>query len=378
LAWRTTGEGERVSTLERVAERNSKADVPYEPLKNKVALLLDGATEEGHSLALSLAERGADMAIIYRQANAFQARETRRLVEAAGRKCVIVPAHDDLALSKEALLLATSQLGRLDIFIDFSSPPKEDDESPANARDVAEKNNSVEYIGPFTNLEIISAALDQIMQADLIEDQESVPNTSIRSSNEEMRVSQELMNKPVISVNEGREVGKVQGFYLDQNLTRLTAINLGSEGLLSRKENLVKWPDVVTLGEDAVLIKDANCVMNTAEMAGIENMVSRDEISGRAIDTPGGTKIGQIGDIVIDEKAAIIGFALSRSYVAGPIADNRAISRKAVIDIGNEDDVMTADMKEAEKAELQIVYEGFFAEPSVSPTQEDEAVATAD
>lgn len=362
--------------MEQKAKRNSKTDVPQEPLKSKVVLLLDGATKEGHSLALSLAERGADMAIIYRQAHAQQARETRRQVKATGRKCVIVPAHNDIALSKEALLLATSQLGRLDIFIDFSSPP-EDVEYPANAKDDAEEKNGAEYRGPFTNIEMMSAALDQMMHAGLKKDQDDVPNRNARS-NKEMRVSQELMNKPVISVNEGREVGKVQGFYVDQNLTRLVAINLGSEGLLSRKENLVKWPDVVTLGEDAVLIKDANCVMNKAEIADFENLVSRDEISGRAIDTPGGTKIGQIGDIVIDEKAMIAGFALSRSHVSGPIADNRAISRQAVVDIGNDDGVMTANMKEAEKADLQIVYEGFFAEPSVSPTQSDQAAATVD
>lgn len=190
-----------------------------------------------------------------------------------------------------------------------------------------------------------------------------------------MRVAQELMNKPVISVNEGREVGKVQGFYVDQNLTRLIAINLGSEGLLSRKENLVKWPDVVTLGEDAILIKDANCVMEAKEMENSEDLMSRDELSGRAVDTPGGTKIGQIGDIVFDDKATIAGFALSRSHVSGPIATSRAISRKAVVDIGNEDGVMTADLSEAEKADLQIVYEGFFAEPSVSPTRSEEAAS---
>lgn len=191
-----------------------------------------------------------------------------------------------------------------------------------------------------------------------------------------MRVTQELVNKPVISTNEGREVGKVQGFYADRNLTHLMAINLGSQGLLSRKENLVKWSDVVTLGEDAILIKDAGCVIDMAEMEDVDNLISRDELSGRAVDTPGGTKIGQIGDIVVDEKATIVGFALSRSHVSGPIAANRAISRKAVVDIGNEDGVMTADLREAEKAELTIVYEGFFAEPSVSPAQPAEAAIT--
>ncbi|MGD2078818.1 MAG: PRC-barrel domain-containing protein [Chloroflexota bacterium] len=192
-----------------------------------------------------------------------------------------------------------------------------------------------------------------------------------------MRVAQELMNKPVISVNEGREVGKVQGFCIDQNLTHLVAISLGSEGLLSRKETLIKWPDVVTLGQDAILVKDANSVMEKDEIEDFENLMRRDEIKGRSIDTPGGTKIGRIGDIILDDKAMIAGFALSQTHVSGPIADNRAINRKAVIDLGNQDGAMTIDLSEAEKADLQIVHEGFFAEPSVSPNQSVEATSKA-
>ena len=185
----------------------------------------------------------------------------------------------------------------------------------------------------------------------------------------EMRVAQEIMNIPVISANDGQEVGKVKGFYIDQNLTHLLAISLGSEGLFSRKETLIKWPDVVTFGQDAILIKDADCVIETSEVENFEEFVERDEIGGRSVETPGGTKIGRVGDLIFDEKAMISGFALSQIYVSGPIAANRAVSRKAVVDVGNEDGIMTADLSEAEKDNLQIVYEGLFAEPSVNPTE---------
>ncbi|MFN2224395.1 MAG: PRC-barrel domain-containing protein [Candidatus Promineifilaceae bacterium] len=184
-----------------------------------------------------------------------------------------------------------------------------------------------------------------------------------------MRVAQEIMNVPVISANDGQEVGKVKGFYIDQNLTHLLAISLGSEGLFSRKETLIKWPDVVTFGQDAILIKDADCVIETSEVENFEEFVERDEIGGRSVETPGGTKIGRVGDLIFDEKAMISGFALSQIYVSGPIAANRAVSRKAVVDVGNEDGIMTADLSEAEKDDLQIVYEGLFAEPSVNPTE---------
>jgi sporulation protein YlmC with PRC-barrel domain len=110
-------------------------------------------------------------------------------------------------------------------------------------------------------------------------------------------------------------------------------------------------------------------VIETSEVENFEDFVERDEIGGRSVETPGGTKIGRVGDLIFDEKAMISGFALSQIYVSGPIAANRAVSRKAVVDVGNEDGIMTADLSEAEKDDLQIVYEGLFAEPSVNPTE---------
>jgi uncharacterized protein YrrD len=348
------------------------------PLKDKVALLFDGTHTGGRALAVSLAEYGADVAIVYRQAHAKNAHVTKELVEAKGRRCLIIPAQvNDESFSNDVVQQTINTLGRLDIFIDYSSLPSDDVGSADKANNMKSRDNNGRT-DPFTNVEIISAALDQMVNIDQTntQDNKTNPRTNLRSD-KEMQVAQELINIPVISINEGQEVGKVQDFYLDQNLTRLVAIYLGSEGLLSRTETLVSWSDVVTLGRDAILIKDANSVVETAEVEEIETYIRRDDIEGRPIDTPGGTKIGRIGDIVLDEEAKVAGFSLSQTYVSGPIAANKAISRTAIVDTGNEDGMMTADLSEAEKADLQVVYEGFFGEPSVSPTESEEASTEA-
>ncbi len=182
-----------------------------------------------------------------------------------------------------------------------------------------------------------------------------------------MRLAQELIGKAIISVEEGQELGKVQDFFLDRDLTELAAVYLGSEGLLSRKESFIKWSDVVTLGQDAIMVKDAGCVIEATDVSeGIESYIRRDEIRDRPVDTPGGTKIGHVGDVILDGGAKIAGFTLSQTFVSGPIAENRAISRAAVVDTGHEDGVMTANLSEAERANLQVAYEGLFAKPSVS------------
>jgi hypothetical protein len=94
-------------------------------LENKVAMLYDGSNEDGRFLAISLASRGADIAIVCRKDTIDHARETKRLVEAEGRRCLIVPLEEDKVLSKELIRKTTSTLGRLDIFIDSSLPDPE-------------------------------------------------------------------------------------------------------------------------------------------------------------------------------------------------------------------------------------------------------------
>jgi NAD(P)-dependent dehydrogenase (short-subunit alcohol dehydrogenase family) len=107
------------------AKSQSEQAVPVTTLENKVAMLYDGSNEDGRFLAVSLASRGADIALVYRKGHLEHARETKRLVEAEGRRCLIVPLHEGKVLSRDLIQQTTSTLGRLDIFIDSSSPPIE-------------------------------------------------------------------------------------------------------------------------------------------------------------------------------------------------------------------------------------------------------------
>ncbi len=91
-----------------------------EPLTGKVALLFAGVEDDGHSIAVSLAQQGADVALVYRRVG--RARETKELVEAEGRRCLIIPAQpSDKPFAREAIRRTARTLGQPDIFIDYSS-----------------------------------------------------------------------------------------------------------------------------------------------------------------------------------------------------------------------------------------------------------------
>ena len=49
-----------------------------------------------------------------------------------------------------------------------------------------------------------------------------------------MRLGRSLIGNPVYNNQDGRTLGKVEDLYLDRDLTLVTAVYLGSEGLLKR------------------------------------------------------------------------------------------------------------------------------------------------
>jgi len=164
-----------------------------------------------------------------------------------------------------------------------------------------------------------------------------------------MRLGKDLTGKPIISITDGRLVGYAKDVYVNQDLYWITGIFTGSEGLISRKSKLIQRDNVVVFGIDAILVKDADVETHNKDLDEADKWLRLEKLRGRGVDTPGGTKVGTIGDIMIGEGGEITGFALSRVFVEGPVADKGTLPRSAVIDTGQVDGLMTVDLVKVEQ-----------------------------
>jgi len=99
-----------------------------------------------------------------------------------------------------------------------------------------------------------------------------------------------------------------------------------------------------------VLVKTAGVVTDDTELAAAKNWLRRDKVAGRDVDTPGGTRLGVLGDVLVDATGRVTGFALGRVFVEGPVAEKRIIDRSAVLDTGSVDGRMTVDLSRLESA----------------------------
>ncbi len=164
-----------------------------------------------------------------------------------------------------------------------------------------------------------------------------------------MRLGKDLIGKSIISVTDGRLLGVVKDLYINDQLYWLTGIHIGTEGILKRKTRLIPRDSVVVFGIDAILVKNADVIIEDKEVPEAEAWLRLSKLKGRGVDTPGGTKVGAIGDIILGEEGHITGFALAKVYVEGPIAEQGSLPREALIDTGNDDGVMTIDLPKVEQ-----------------------------
>ncbi len=189
-----------------------------------------------------------------------------------------------------------------------------------------------------------------------------------------MRSAKELIGKPIYSITNGRLVGTVKDLYVDSDLHKVTGVFTGTEGLFNRRAQLIPFDRVSVLGIDAVLVVESNVIKEDREYAPSQEWLRRASLQGRVMHTAGGTKVGSVGDILLDDDSKVVAFTLSRVFVEGPITKNRIVSRGAVLDTGGIDGTMIIDLAEVEQSNIGAAgtTEPVDFEPTMQPAEEDE------
>jgi NAD(P)-dependent dehydrogenase (short-subunit alcohol dehydrogenase family) len=86
-------------------------------LRNKVALITGGDSGIGRAVAIAFAKEGADVSIVYLNEHR-DAKDTKRMVEEHGRKCILIPGDiSDEGFCKDAVKQTAKELKRLDILV---------------------------------------------------------------------------------------------------------------------------------------------------------------------------------------------------------------------------------------------------------------------
>src|SRR3954469_20959084 len=87
-------------------------------LEGKVALITGGDSGIGRSVANLYAREGADVAIVFLPAETVDANETKRIVEACGRECLLLPGDlTERAFCDRCVEQTARHFGKIDILV---------------------------------------------------------------------------------------------------------------------------------------------------------------------------------------------------------------------------------------------------------------------
>jgi NAD(P)-dependent dehydrogenase (short-subunit alcohol dehydrogenase family) len=87
-------------------------------LQDKAAIITGGDSGIGRAVALAFAREGADVLISYLSEEETDAQETRRVVEAAGRRCVTMPGDiREESQCREIIKRAMDEFGKIDVLV---------------------------------------------------------------------------------------------------------------------------------------------------------------------------------------------------------------------------------------------------------------------
>lgn len=134
-------------------------------------------------------------------------------------------------------------------------------------------------------------------------------------------LSQSFNGKPVVSLEDGRIIGRVADTYVDPSALRVSAV-ITSKGSMLRRE-LEGFPasEVQLWGQDTVLVKRSDIIRKGEELALDEAWLRvSDRVNGHEVVDSEGTRLGRIDDVAIDSNGSMLGYNLSEI-----LADSDAI-----------------------------------------------------
>lgn len=162
-----------------------------------------------------------------------------------------------------------------------------------------------------------------------------------------MQTGKAQQGKWLISLTNGQKLGEIQDLFLDPAAGQVIAAQAGKEGLLSRKTYVVLRASVQVFGMDAWLITGPGALVILEDQPGLGTLPLAN-LRGRELQTDGGTRIGTVGDVLLDDAMQVTGVELGKVAIKGPLAESKRIPRAAIKDWGGPKAPMLVDLSLAE------------------------------
>lgn len=151
-----------------------------------------------------------------------------------------------------------------------------------------------------------------------------------------MKKMSELKGMPIVSLQEGEQLGQVEGLIVDPAALQVVALLLDKR-TANKEEQVVATANVRSVGEAAITVEDRASLVPIARIAHIQELARvKKPVLGKTVMSERGTRLGEVADLEIDPQdfritALVLRGALWRKGATIPAERVRSIGRDAVI-----------------------------------------------
>jgi len=115
-----------------------------------------------------------------------------------------------------------------------------------------------------------------------------------------MRKSRNFLSLPVVSLDEGKEIGRVRALVINPNTAEVAALLVQHGGFFS-EQKVIPYPRVVSAGNNALTIQKAGSAEKLTSLPQIINLVKENvQLKGARVITEGGTALGVVEEFFVD------------------------------------------------------------------------------
>lgn len=154
-----------------------------------------------------------------------------------------------------------------------------------------------------------------------------------------MQKFKKVIGLPVVCVEDGKKVGSVGDIIFSPENKGVLAIILEKKGMeLCRKAIAIE--DVVSLGDDAVIVSDISCIKKVTRKEFVKNK----ELQGLHIYTKDGRDLGVVKDVIFDFKNATIeALEISDGLISDIFTGRRIIPLFGKVEFGQDSIVVNEE-----------------------------------
>ncbi len=162
----------------------------------------------------------------------------------------------------------------------------------------------------------------------------------------------EIVGRPVIVREGGREAGRIKDVVVDQAGKRVLGFVI-SEGFL-RATRVAPWGGLLAIGPDSVILGGARSVVSAGEAPDIKAVLDGDtNIRGLRLQTTGGKDLGKVEDFHFDEQTGQVeGYELSGGILPDTMGGRTFLPTPQSIELGTDVALVTPEVEATIREQL--------------------------